>query len=214
MTGPATEPPEETPGSTQRQPVIDKEAGPEAPLLAAPVRRFWSPRRIPSALTALAVLVAAGALLYDVVAVRAGHPATAWRKRLAHELATRPLDDPWVIAGAAAAAVLGLWLLVLALTPGLRSVLPMRRDTVSLRAGLDRHAAELALRDRAMEVSGVRSARVRVSRRKAVVRAEAHFRDPDEVRTELDMVLADGVADLGLAHPPALAVQVRRPQKG
>ena len=60
----------------------------------------------------------AGLLLYDVAAVRAGRTAMPGGGTLADELATRPLDDVWVIVGAAAVAVaLGLWLLVLARRP-------------------------------------------------------------------------------------------------
>ncbi|GAA3307085.1 hypothetical protein GCM10020295_65010 [Streptomyces cinereospinus] len=135
----------------------------------------------------------------------------AWRHELARQLAERPLHDPWVLAGAGVAAALGLWLLVLAVTPGLRDVLPMRRTHPDVRAGLHRGAAATVLRDRAMEVSGVQSVRVRMRRRRADVRAVSHFRELDDVRADLDDVLADAVRALGLARHPALSVHVRRP---
>ncbi|MEU4265287.1 DUF6286 domain-containing protein [Streptomyces argenteolus] len=187
-----------------------------APVLDRPggrAGRFWSPRRIPAALVALVVLGGAGLLLYDVAAVRADHPAMQWRRTLADDLASRHLDDVWVLAGSAAAAALGLWLLLLALTPGLRALLPMRRDHAGVRAGLDRTAAALVLRDRAVEVSGVQSVRVRMGRRKATVRALSHFREIDDVRADLDTVLSRGLGELGLARPPGLSVHVRRPAK-
>ncbi|MFF8912325.1 DUF6286 domain-containing protein [Streptomyces sp. NPDC015032] len=175
--------------------------------------RFWSARRIPAAVLALVVLGGTGLLLYDVAAVRAGRPAMRWRRVLAAELADRPLDDVWVLAGAAAAPAIGIWLLVLALTPGLRALLPMRRDRPGVRAGLDRTAAALVLRDRAVEVSGVQSVRVRMRRGRAGVRAVSHFRELDDVRADLDTVLGAAVRELGLARPPSLSVQVRRPAK-
>jgi hypothetical protein len=174
-------------------------------------KRFWSARRIPAGILAVLLLGGAGLLLYDVVSVRAGRPAMQWRRSLARELAERPLDDPWVLAGAAVAVLLGLWLLLLAATPGLRDVLPMRRVHPRVRAGLHRGAAALALRDRAMEVSGVRSVRVRAGRKRVDVRAVSHFRELDEVRADLDVTLADGIRGLGLSRPPALSVHVRRP---
>lgn len=79
--------------------------------------RPWSTRRIPAAITALLIAAAAGTLLFEVVKVRAGQSAAAWRTRLADELATRPLDDTWIEVGAAVTAALGLWLVILALTP-------------------------------------------------------------------------------------------------
>ncbi|WP_328434445.1 DUF6286 domain-containing protein [Streptomyces sp. NBC_00425] len=181
--------------------------------------RFWSSRRIPAALAALLSAAAVGFLLYDVVAVRAGRNALRWRRRLAEELATRPLDDVWMIVGAAVAMALGLWLFLLAVTPGLRRLLPMRRPTgipgtEDVRAGLDRRAAALVLRDRAMLVPGVQSAQVAVGRRKVKARARAHFRDLEEVRSDLDAELGEAVTSLGLARQPALVVRVRRPKKG
>ncbi|AKG42202.1 DUF6286 domain-containing protein [Streptomyces xiamenensis] len=177
-----------------------------------PAGRFWSVRRCPAAFVALVLLLAAALLLYDVASVRADRPVGAWRRRLADEFATRPLDDPWVIAAAGSAVVLGLVLIVLALTPGLRGLLPMRRDSAVLRAGIERRAAAVVLRDRGLQVPGVRAVRVRVGRRRVRVRAQAHFRDLHEVRADLDEVLEDGIAGLGLARQPALTVQVRRPK--
>ncbi|MEU1620558.1 DUF6286 domain-containing protein [Streptomyces sp. NPDC005722] len=177
-------------------------------------RRFWSPRRLPAAVTAGLLALLAGLLLYDIAAVRAGRPGTAWRRALTEQLATRPLDDPWILAGACVAVVLGLWLLVLAVTPGLRDVLPMRAGTAPVRAGLDRHAAELTLRDRAVEVSGVRSARVTVTRRTATVRAVIAFRETEVVHAELVAALNQAVEQLGLARPLGLALHVRRVGEG
>ncbi|MGW2047340.1 DUF6286 domain-containing protein [Streptomyces sp. NPDC001858] len=184
-----------------------------------PAHRFWSTRRLPAAIVALLSAAAVGLLLYDVVSVRAGRNAMHWRRRLAEELATRPLDDVWMIVGAAVAMALGLGLFLLAVTPGLRRLLPMRRPTgipgrEDVRAGLDRRAAALILRDRAMQVPGVQSAQVDVGRRKVKARARAHFRDLEEVRGDLDAELGEAVTSLALAREPTLAVRVRRPKKG
>ncbi|WP_030248776.1 MULTISPECIES: DUF6286 domain-containing protein [unclassified Streptomyces] len=211
---------EPTDGTTQRLPVLDKsepgtQPDPSAPDPSAPeagrAGRFWSARRIPAGIVALLLLGLVGLFLYDIVSVRAGRPGMQWRRELAHQLAERPLDDTWVLVGAGVAALLGLWLLVLAATPGLRDVLPMRRTHADVRAGLQRDAAATALRDRAMEVPGVQTARVKVRRRRARVRAMSHFRELDDVRTDLDAVLADAVHGLGLSRPPSLSVRVRRP---
>lgn len=221
-----TQPPED---GTQRLPVLDKQetengngvdrsdasaaSGPPPAGEGKGGRegRFWSARRVPAGIVALLLLGLAGLFLYDIVSVRAGRPGMGWRRELARQLAERPLDDTWVLVGAGVAALLGLWLLILAVTPGLRHVLPMRRTHTDVRAGLHRDAAATALRDRAMEVAGVQSARVRVRRRRADVRAVAHFRELDDVRTDLDAVLADAVRGLGLSRPPSLSVRVRRP---
>ncbi|GGT24903.1 DUF6286 domain-containing protein [Streptomyces purpureus] len=179
-----------------------------------PPRRFWAARRVPAVLVSLVVLGAAGLLLYDIASVRAGRQAMRWRRTLADELATRPLDNIWVLVAAGLAMLVGLWLIVLALTPGLRAVLPMRCDAPAVRAGLDREAAALVLRDRAMEVSGVQSVRVGMGRRKVGVRAVSHFRELDDVRADLDEVVGAGIRELGLARQPSLTVRVgRAPRK-
>ncbi|GGS25551.1 hypothetical protein GCM10010269_75220 [Streptomyces humidus] len=196
-------------------PVLDKPARDDVPERAATPadHRFWSARRTPAVVVAVLLLVVAAAFLYDIAAVRVHRPGMAWRRALAQQLAERPLDDVWVLVGAGVAAALGLWLIVLAATPGLRHVLPMSRPHPDVRAGLHRDAAGLVLRDRAMEIAGVQSARVRVRRRRADVRAVCHFRDLDDVHADLDTVLTDAIRGLGLARPPGLSVRVRRPGK-
>ncbi|MCX5202047.1 DUF6286 domain-containing protein [Streptomyces sp. NBC_00237] len=187
---------------------------------ASPVRggptartRFWSARRIPAGLAAAALLGGSGLLLYDVLAVRSGRPGMRWRRELAAALAERPLGQVWVQVGAGLAVALGLWLVVLAVTPGLRSLLPMRWNESGdgeVRAGLHRGAASLVLRERAMEVPGVQAARVRVGRGRVTVRAVSHFRELADVREDVGEAMRRGVDELGLAHEPAVAVRVER----
>ncbi|WP_257585719.1 MULTISPECIES: DUF6286 domain-containing protein [unclassified Streptomyces] len=187
----------------------------DTPVSAGGSGRFWSPRRVPAGIVAVLLLAGAGLLLYDVASVRAHRPAMSWRRALARQLAERQLDDTWVLAGAALAAALGLWLIALALTPGQRSLLPMRRPHPDVRAALRRDAAAQVLRDRAVEVSGVQAVRVRVRRRKADVRAASHFRELADVRADLDTTLTEAIRGLGLTHPPRLALRVNRaPRKG
>ncbi|MFF7647811.1 DUF6286 domain-containing protein [Streptomyces canus] len=219
--------PQGSEGTTQRLPVIERTAEPDqreqsgsaaaygpppAPEAEAGggARRFWSARRVPAGIVAVLLLLVAGIFLYDIAAVRADRPAMHWRRALSAQLAERPLDDIWVLAGAGVAAALGLWLIVLAVTPGLRALLPMSRTHPDIRAGLHRDAAAMVLRDRAMEVSGVQSARVRMRRRKADVRTVSHFRELDDVRADLDATLTEAIRGLGLARPPALSVHVAR----
>ena len=205
-----SEPPE---SPTRQLPVLDKTPDASPSLLPEGSGRFWSARRVPAGIVALCLLAGAGVFLYDIAAVRAHRPAMHWRRSLARQLAERPLDDPWVLAGAGVAAALGLWLVVLALTPGLRDLLSMRRPHPDVRAGLRREAAAQVLRDRAMEVSGVRAVRVRMRRKRADVRAVSHFRALDDVHADLDAVLSDAVRGLGLSRPPALSVHVQRPRR-
>ncbi|MBT2456466.1 DUF6286 domain-containing protein [Streptomyces sp. ISL-86] len=176
---------------------------------------FRSARRLPAALTALAVFVVTGLFLYDLAAVRAHRPGMRWRRELVQQLERQTPADTAVLIGGGILVAVGAVLLLLALTPGLRGILPMRTPPgAGVRAGLGRKAAAQVLRDRAMEVSGVRSARVKVGRSHIRVRAASHFRELDEVRAELDEVLAVGIDELGLAHPMKARVRVNRAAVG
>lgn len=179
-----------------------------------PSRRPWGARRGPAGIAASLIALAAGALLFEAVWTRTGHRANAWWSRLTDEFATRPVDDVWILTGAAVTAALGLWLIVLALTPGLRRQLPLRHPTNShgpTSAVLDRKGAALLLRDAAMRVPGVSAARVRVRRRRVKVRADVRFRDTADVKDELTDTLRHEEHDrLALARPPRLTVRVRR----
>ncbi|WP_460106680.1 DUF6286 domain-containing protein [Streptomyces sp. YKOK-J1] len=174
--------------------------------------RAWSTRRLTAALVAAVILVAAVAALVDVVAVRAGRPAAAWRRHLTDDLATRPVDDVWMLTGAAVAAAVGVWLTVLALTPGQRRWLPLRTPAgcPRLRAYLDRDGAAGLLRDAAMRVPGVGAARVLVGRRRIRARADVRFRDPQRVKDDLTAVLGEERDRLALSRPPRVVVRVRR----
>ena len=137
-------------------------------------------------------------------------PAMQWRRATAQHLASWQTDNVWVLVVAAVAVVLGICLIVLAATPGLRWLLPMRRDVPSVRAGIDREAAAMVLRDRAMEVSGVQSVRVRMGRSKVSVRARSHFRELDDVRGDLDDDARRGHRRTG-PREAAVAACARRP---
>ncbi|MCX5379091.1 DUF6286 domain-containing protein [Streptomyces sp. NBC_00091] len=177
--------------------------------MSAPPRRFRSVRRVPAALSALVVLAVAGLFLYDLAAVRAHRPGMRWRRELARLLERHTPADTEVLVAGGLLALAGAVLLLLALAPGRRGLLPMAADP-GVRAGIGRRAVALILRDRAMEVSGVRSVRVRVGRTHVGIRATSHFRELDDVRADLDEVLAVGIGELGLAHPPRTRVRVRR----
>lgn len=219
---------------SEQVPTLEAARKPVERRAPTPGRRFWSARRIPAGVAAAVLLGAAGLLLYDVIAVRTGHPGMRWRREVATALAERPLDQMWVRLGAGLAVALGLWLVVLAVTPGLRSLLPMRADGAGVgvdagatagvgtgagvggevRAGLDRRAAALVLRDRAMAVPGVQDARVRVGRGRIKVRALSHFRELSDVQKELGEAMRLGLDDLGLVRAPGVAVRVAPAEGG
>ncbi|MDH6113487.1 hypothetical protein P3T36_001634 [Kitasatospora sp. MAP12-15] len=189
-------------GSVTGPPARPEEPG-EDPAVD-PAEQYRVPRsaRGPAAaVVALVVLVASGALLYDVAAVRTGHRAGAWRVRIADELATRHLDSAWVFAAAAVAAVLGCWLLWLAVTPGNGRWLALRQAPGAL---IERAGVAAVLEARALELTMVAAAKVRVSHRQATVTL---FGSADAAQADAE--LAGELERIGLVRPLRLRVRLR-----
>ncbi|MFI0831729.1 DUF6286 domain-containing Asp23/Gls24 family envelope stress response protein [Streptomyces sp. NPDC021140] len=163
--------------------------------------RPWSARRTPAALVALAASGACALLLYDVLSVHLADRRPAGPRTDAVDwLATHGPGDTGVVAGGAVAAVLGAWLLCLALTPGRRGVLPMAPvpGRQGQRAVLDRTAAAELVRDAASAVPGVAHVRVRCGRRRVRLRARLAFGDRPTARTALRTTTDATLTTLGL----------------
>jgi hypothetical protein len=166
-------------------------------------RRPWSARRVPAALMALTVAVACAVLLYDVVSVHlAGRPPADWRTGAADWAAAHGPGDGPVVLGGAVAALLGAWLLWLALTPGLRGVLPMASvaEGRRQRAVLERTAVAGLLRDAAAAVPGVTHVRVRCGRRRVRLRARLGFGDRSAAHAAVRAAIDATLTDLGLTR--------------
>ncbi|MER5867905.1 DUF6286 domain-containing protein [Kitasatospora sp. NPDC002040] len=149
------------------------------------VRRLRSNRTGWTGPVVVAALVLGGGLLYDAVAVRTGHRARPWRAETADRLATLHLDDPVVLISAGAAVLLGVLLLVLALTPGLRRWLLLRQPG----AVIDRAGVAALVTRRAEQLDGVHSAGAKVRRGRTTVTFVGRV-DPADVQRELRTELA------------------------
>ncbi|GAA3491429.1 DUF6286 domain-containing Asp23/Gls24 family envelope stress response protein [Streptomyces cremeus] len=182
--------------------------GPER--LPAVPRRPWSPRRGVALLVLCVGTAACGYLLAEGVARRTGHVLPgAPRPDVLHRVATTSLADPAALVAGLAALVLGLWVLGAAVLPGWRDRLPMTVRTNGTRAVLDRSAIALLVRDTALAVPGVTSARVRAGRRRVTVRALAGYGEPAAVETGLTEAVEEALGALGLARPPRSRVRLR-----
>ncbi|MFG6295736.1 DUF6286 domain-containing protein, partial [Streptomyces rochei] len=184
------------------------------PLRPAPAgrpRRPWSQRRLPASVAALIGTGISGLLLYDLVSVHAlGRRPEAWRTATVDWLATHGPGDAAVVAGGTVVAAAGVWLIFLALTPGLRGLLVMSpAPQRELRAVLERSAAAELVRDAVDTVPGVTRARVRVGRRRVRVRARLGYGDRDAARAGVRTAAQTALAGLGLVRTPRLRVAVR-----
>lgn len=185
-------------------PAAEEARGAPSEVRPGKVRRLRAPRTAAAVLVATGVLVVAGALLYDVVAVRAGQPARRWRAQIADELAARHLDDLAVLVGAGAATLLGGWLLWLAVAPGSRRWLVLR-PYGGTTAAVDRAGVGHLLTDRAAGLDGIDHLRIRVGRRRVRI-SLAGVADPALVQRQL----RDELERVGLGRPMRLDVRTAR----
>ncbi|MET9530765.1 DUF6286 domain-containing protein [Streptomyces sp. NPDC006649] len=171
--------------------------------------RPWAQRRVPAALLGLLAAAGCGLLLYDVIRVHATDRAPArWRTGLVDWLAGHGPGDSVVTAGGAVAVLAGLWLLLLALTPGARKLLPMTPPATELRAVLERPAVAVLVRDAVAAVPGVTRVRTRVGRRRVTVRARLGFGERHTARREVTEAATRALTGCGLARPLRLHTTV------
>ncbi|WP_344519909.1 DUF6286 domain-containing protein, partial [Streptomyces rectiviolaceus] len=192
-------------------PAVSVAATEAAGSAGARAHRPWSQRRVPVAVFALVAAAVCGVLLYDVVSMHvAGHAPARWRVQVMEWLGTHgPYGGTTSgVLAAIAVFVLGVWLLVLAVTPGRRGGLPMRPPMPGVRAVLERQAVAALLRDAVTDVPGTVRVRVRVGRRTARVRAGLEFGELDGARRAVTEAAEAAAAELGLAGPLLLRVRV------
>ncbi|MFE4633565.1 DUF6286 domain-containing protein [Streptomyces sp. NPDC056773] len=191
---------------------------PGAPVLvaeAAPSRpermrgRRWSERRLPVGVLAVVALAVAAALLRDVAVVHfPGRAPAPWRGRLLDWLTGHgPTTTPSWAAGTLAVA--GLWMIVLALTPGRRSDLVMSASDPGVRAVISRRSSSHLVRAAVCQVPGITGARVRVGRKRLTVRADLAHGDRSPALDGVTEAVTGTVQELGLAAPPRTRVRVR-----
>ncbi|MFE7071471.1 DUF6286 domain-containing Asp23/Gls24 family envelope stress response protein [Streptomyces sp. NPDC057620] len=200
--GPATD------GSATDKPPVDEPAQ-ASPTSRTPLR-WWSGRRLPTLLLALSALVACGALAVDLVLVHAaGRPAAVWRTGALHWLSRHGPGEATVTACAAAVALLGLLMVVLALTPGQRGLLTVTTPAPNLRAAVDRTAVATLVRDTVGQAQGIGPVKVRVRRRSVSVRAGLAFGDRARALDEARQLARRALESCELRRPPRLRVRVR-----
>ncbi|MDJ0463028.1 DUF6286 domain-containing protein [Streptomyces sp. H27-C3] len=193
-----------------RQAAAPAPDGSTGPITPRARRRAWSARRLPAALLALAGAALCGALLYDAL-TSGGDAAVTLQEEALDRLAGTGYTGARVTTAGACVALLGVWLIVIAMAPGARRRLPMAAASPDVRAELDRGGAQSLLRDAALDAPGVTAARVRVHRRMRVgARVTMAFGDPGDVRTAVTARLDAALLALGTARPGRLRVRVVR----
>ncbi|MBK3574167.1 Asp23/Gls24 family envelope stress response protein [Streptomyces sp. MBT65] len=171
--------------------------------------RRWSRRRVPVALLTSLATLACAALAVDLVRVHTAHsPAAAWRVSATHWLSGHGPGDPAVVIAGGLTALLGVWMVVLALTPGLRRRSTVRTGADRVDTTVDRSAVESLIRDTVADVNGITTVRVRVRPRRITVRAGLAFGDRAEASTAATTAARAAVTSCRLRKNPRVRVTV------
>ncbi|MGW3085271.1 DUF6286 domain-containing Asp23/Gls24 family envelope stress response protein [Streptomyces sp. NPDC001108] len=172
-------------------------------------RRWWSQRRVPAAVLTALTATACGALALDTVRVHTTPRAAApWRARAVDWLSGHGTGDPAVVAVGALAALLGVGLIVLAVTPGRRHQSTVRPPAARVEAAVDRSALRSLVRDTVADVAGIGSVRVRVRRRRVTVRAGLCFGDRANTRDAVMSAARAALSACTLCRVPRLRATV------
>ncbi|MDH6214869.1 DUF6286 domain-containing protein [Streptomyces pseudovenezuelae] len=175
--------------------------------------RWWSRRRIPlTVLTSVAAL-GCGALALDLIQVHTAHrAAAAWRVSAVHWLSGHGPGDPGVVIAGALTALVGIWMVVLAVTPGRRRQSTVHTAAERVDAAVDRSAVESLVRDAVGGVAGITAVRVRVRRRRVTVRARLAFGDRAQTSAAVTAAARAAVSSCRLRREPRVrAVVVPEP---
>jgi hypothetical protein len=182
------------------------------PSEAQRAKRAFRPRRVlPAVLSALLLAVAAIALAMEDISTKvSGKPDLVPNSTFGHLARQTQWSSHGVLAVGAAAAAIGVVLLVLALVPGRSRLLPVQSADPQTVTGISRHSLRRYLADAATTVDGISSASVRLHRKSVTVIARSHLRDISGLRPGVTEAVQDRLDSLRPLTPLALRTKLRR----
>ncbi|MFE3581218.1 DUF6286 domain-containing Asp23/Gls24 family envelope stress response protein [Streptomyces vinaceus] len=178
--------------------------------LPVTIRRPWSSRRTAATGAATAVAVLSALTLWTVLHEHLpGTAAPPW----AQVRQWMTVSGGWSLLRPAAwaSAAAGAWLILLALTPGHRRLLPLGCPRPVQAVISRRHAAHL-VRAAVTEVPGLRVGKVRFTRRTVTVRAEAVYGTPHDIRTTATAAIERTLRSMTLHRTPKVRLVLRPTQ--
>lgn len=128
------------------------------------------PRRsTPAVLTALVLLAACALVTVVAIQMIIGGPAWVDYRSVATTLHGMQWNDLGTALAGGVLALAGLLMLLAAILPGAPTVLPLNGDPTGMDSGASRRSLRSTLRVAASSVDGVRTAKLRLGRRKVAV---------------------------------------------
>lgn len=175
-------------------------------------RRVFRPQRRTPATIVAAVLAAAG-ILGAIEAVSAALGSPLWRvpyQDFAGPLQTTHWSDVVTLAAAAAAAFIGLILVLTAVLPGRPDAVVLASGDTAVVIGAPRASLRRALARAAQDVDGIERARVKLRRHRVVIRASTRLRDTSGLRESVQAAVQDRLTALDPLSPLRIRARIRR----
>lgn len=170
-------------------------------------------QRVLAPLIALALVAAAVLLVLEVLWAAFGQPPLVVPWQDAYDNAGKQTWSAVAVrAVAGALTALGVLLLLVALVPRRAARLRLVPSAPGVDAALTRRGLRTALREAATRVDGVRSARVKLGRRRAKVVATSRLGSADaarELRGDVQTAVTSRLDDIALARAPRVRVTVK-----
>lgn len=165
--------------------------------------------RLVATLLALALAVGGALVLYEVVRVALGyhHGQVIAYSRLARAMRRNSWDDLGPIIGSSVCVAVGLLLLLLGLRRGKPDALTLTPLADDVETVTTRRSLQKAMRRTATETEGVSSAKVKVGRRKATVKASSPLRRGEGLDARIRERLEAQLTEISLAKPPRLKIK-------
>ncbi|WP_198659205.1 DUF6286 domain-containing protein [Nocardiopsis sp. FIRDI 009] len=187
-----------TPGASPREPRAARRTA---------LRVFRPQPSVPAFVAGLSVTGVGGtAVLLSMAQFGVPAPTLRVHDRLVGVPVT-PWESPGAMMASAAAAALGLTLIVAALVPGVHASL--RADDRAAVVGVSGRALRSLLTGAVHGVDGVARARVRVGRRSVRISVRAHVRDADGVSWRVEAVVLQRLGELAPLRSPRVVVRAR-----
>ena len=171
--------------------------------VTGPVARPARGRRTAAAVVvAVLLLLIAGFAVWQAVQVQLGRPpAPLDAARISAWLNTTPWSAPVVIAIGAVLALVGLWLIALALIPPRPTMLDLREDHPDVITRIRPADLRRAIDGAARSVDGISDAHTTLSRGRAVVSVTSPLGDPSALPDKVATAVTDQLSALDPVHP-------------
>lgn len=205
--GPA--PGEHTPGTGPAWPDVSPSEARAAHRVA--VRTFRPRRSLAAVVVSTVTVLVAGLAAAEVISSLAGAPLRFVPLDTVSEPAVHAhWNSPEMLFGSAVSAVVGLYLLLTALIPGVSSHMVLRTDDRDLAVGLSQRGLRRVVEHAARDVDGVTEVHARVRNRSVRVVARTPERPDPELRTRVASAVRERVAELAPARPVRVRTRIRR----